>query len=178
MSTSYSTSYTRRRNSLKDDVRTASHAAASAVKAAAEAVRRGPNARGIEVAWRKERVTLVREIGALRRQSAQTELRILRQRAETREENLRQMRKLVRARDELIFEAEGRLKELQRVHAEEIATERAKAEEAASTRDNLALVYRTSLMRALNDRCDRCRANNDPSLDDVILDTSPQLFNI
>ena len=132
------------------------------------------------MAWRKERVALVREIGALRRQSVQTEqeLRVLRQRAQTREEDLRQTRKLIRARDELILEAEGRLKELQRAHAEEIATERARAEEAVSTRDNLALVYRTSLMRVLNDRCDLCRASKDPSLDDVILDTSPQMFDI
>ena len=157
-----------------DDVRTASHAAASAVKAAAETVRQGPGARGAELAWRKERVALMREMGALRRHAASCEqqLRVLRQRTESREDEMRHVKAVVRQRDELILEAEGRLQELQRLHAEELRAERKRASHAESTRDNLALVYRSSLLRLLNDRCDACRATMraDDEIKSVFLD--------
>ena len=164
----------RSHHGLYDDVRTASHAAASAVKAAAETVRQGPGIRGAELAWRKERVALMREMGALRRHTASCEqqLKVLRQRTESREDEMRHLKALVKQRDELILEAEGRLQELQRLHAEELASERRNAKHAESTRDNLALVYRTSLLRLLNDRCDVCRAamGTDDEIKSVFLD--------
>ena len=85
---------------------------------------------------------------------------------------MRHLKALVKQRDELILEAEGRLQELQRLHAEELASERRNAKHAESTRDNLALVYRTSLLRLLNDRCDVCRAamGTDDEIKSVFLD--------
>ena len=156
-------------NHIADEVRSASYAAESAVRAAAEAVRQGPGiSKAAAIASKKEKVALVREIAALRKHATVTsrQSQILQQRATVREEEIQELKKLVKVRDQLILEAEVRVKDLQKLHIEEIEIERKKANEAIATRDNLALVYRTSLMRLLNDRCDQCRKTMSP--DNVI----------